>query len=58
MKAKEVKNLRQLVEAYWRLLLTHDPHGEPPEFLVQVIDYIEREHHLLFNTESLRWHEV
>ena len=58
METKEVKNLRQLVEAYWCLSLANDPRVEPPKFLVEVIDYIEREHHLLFNTESKRWHQV
>ena len=58
MKRKEVTNLRKLVEAYWDIFLSKDPHGEPPEFLVDIIDYLEREHHLLFNTESLQWHNV
>ena len=58
MNTKELTNLRQLVESYWCLFLDKDPHGEPPEFLVHVIDYLEREHHLLFNTESSQWHRV
>ena len=58
MKAEEVINLQQLVEAYWKLFLAQDSLGEPPEFLVHVIDYLEREHYILFNTESFRWHEV
>ena len=55
MKAKEVNNLQRLVEDYWRLFLKNDPHGEPPEFFVNVVDYLEREHRLLFNTYSHRW---
>lgn len=58
MRKREITNLRKLVEAYWRIFLAQNPQGEPPEFLVMVIDYIEREHHLLFNTESLEWHDV
>ena len=58
MKAREVKYLQQLVEGYWQLYLEKDPHGEPPGFLVEVIDYLERNHRLLFNTVTFRWHET
>ena len=55
MKAKEVINLQRLVEAHWQLFTEKDPEGEPPEYFIDIIDYLEREHRLLFNTFSHRW---
>ena len=55
MKAEEVTNLQRLVEAYWQLFTEQNPEGEPPEYFIDVVDYLEREHRLLFNTFSHRW---
>lgn len=58
MKNHEVECLQQLVEQYWCLLLERHPESEPPSFLVNVINYLEERHRLLFNTVNSRWHET